>query len=66
METKTASRDFTVQDLATAQELMLCSTTIDVLPVVRVDDRIIGDGVPGPIAQRLQQQMLQHIGARTA
>ena len=33
---------------------MLVGTTIEVLPVVRVDDRPIADGRPGPITRRLQ------------
>jgi len=35
-------------------ELFLTGTTIDVLPVTRVDGRPIGDGRPGPIAARLR------------
>jgi branched-subunit amino acid aminotransferase/4-amino-4-deoxychorismate lyase len=33
----------------TADEVMLCSTAIGVLPVVRVDGRTIGSGAPGPV-----------------
>jgi branched-chain amino acid aminotransferase len=41
------------RDLATAEEAFLTSTTREVLPVVRVDDRPIGRGRPGPISRRL-------------
>jgi branched-chain amino acid aminotransferase len=36
-------------DLETADEIFITSTTRELSPVVRVDDRIIGTGAPGPI-----------------
>jgi D-alanine transaminase len=41
-------------ELLACDEVFLTGTTIEVLPVVRVDDSTIGAGVPGPITQRLQ------------
>ena len=41
-------------DLFGVDELLLTGTTSEVMPVVRVDGRAIGDGNPGPIARRLQ------------
>lgn len=38
---------FTIDGLDTASESFLASTTRGVLPVVRIDDRIIGSGRPG-------------------
>ena len=38
-----------------ASELFMTSTTSDVLPVVRVDGRPVGDGAPGPVARRLYE-----------
>lgn len=40
-------------DLATVDELFLTSTTKEILPVVQVDDQIIGNGAPGPNTQKL-------------
>jgi len=40
-------------DLLGADESFLTSTTREVVPIVRVDDRTIGSGVPGPITQAL-------------
>jgi branched-subunit amino acid aminotransferase/4-amino-4-deoxychorismate lyase len=43
-------------DRATAQlaeEVMLCGTSLNVLPVSRWDDRPVGDGRPGPVARSL-------------
>jgi D-alanine transaminase len=41
-------------DLGRVSELFLTGTTSEVLPVVRVDGRAIGDGKPGPVVRRLQ------------
>jgi branched-chain amino acid aminotransferase len=49
-------------DLATADEAFITGTTREVTPVVRVDDRLIGDGRPGPITRRL----LEHFRAQVA
>jgi branched-chain amino acid aminotransferase len=40
-------------DLFDADEAFLTSTTREVVPIVRVNDRAIGSGVPGPITQAL-------------
>jgi branched-chain amino acid aminotransferase len=42
------------EDLASADEAFLTGTTREVTPIVRVDDRPIGAGRPGPITKRLQ------------
>jgi len=43
----------TPKELAGAEEAFLTSTSADVMPVVRVDGRLIGGGEPGPVTQRL-------------
>jgi D-alanine transaminase len=43
----------TLPQLLAADEVILFGTTIEVFPVVRVDDHSIGGGRPGPIACRL-------------
>jgi branched-chain amino acid aminotransferase len=40
-------------DLDTADEAFLTSTTREIVPVVRIDDRVIGNGRPGPLTRRL-------------
>lgn len=42
-------------DLDTADEAFITSTTRELLPVVLVDERVIGAGVPGPITFTLLQ-----------
>ena len=42
-----------VHDLDRATELFMAGTTLEVMPVVRVDGRTVGDGRPGPVAREL-------------
>ncbi len=41
-------------DIASADEMFFTSTTREIVPVVRVDDRVIGNGKPGPVTRRLR------------
>ena len=40
-------------DLDTADEAFITGTTRELSPVVRIDDRIIGAGTPGPVTLQL-------------
>jgi branched-chain amino acid aminotransferase len=44
---------FTPFDLYTAEEVFLTGTAAEVIPVIQVDSRSIGKGVPGPWTQKL-------------
>jgi D-alanine transaminase len=46
-------RAFSQTELYEADELFLVGTTTDIMPIVRVDDRVIGAGVPGETTKRL-------------
>ena len=41
------------EDLIGADEAFLTSTTRELVPIVEVDDRLIGSGAPGPVTQAL-------------
>ena len=56
----------TVDGLAGATEVMVTATTADVMPVVRVDGRVVGDGRPGPIARELQRALMARMERRPA
>jgi branched-chain amino acid aminotransferase len=43
------------EDLWDAQEAFVTNSLIELRPLVRVDDRAIGDGQPGPTTRRLHQ-----------
>lgn len=44
---------FTRHDLYTADECFLTGTAAELIPVIQVDGREIGDGVPGPLFKQL-------------
>jgi len=46
-------------DLYGAAEVFLTGTTVEVLGVVRIDGKSIGDGKPGSVTQRLAAQFLE-------
>ena len=53
------------EELLGADEVFLTSTTIEVLPVIRVDGKAIGpggSGKPGPVTQRLQAAFRHLVG----
>ncbi len=51
-------------DLLGADEAFLTSSTIEVLPVVRVGRRRIGDGRPGPLTRELQRRYRELVARR--
>ncbi|MCY3833049.1 MAG: aminotransferase class IV [Chloroflexi bacterium] len=49
-------RDILLEEYYSADEVILTSSTKEVVPVVQVDDVTIGDGAPGEMTQRLMRQ----------
>ena len=45
----------TRHDLFNADEVFLTGTAAEIVPVVTIDGRVIGRGVPGPVTKKLQQ-----------
>ena len=58
-------RTFTLDEALAADEALLTSTTAPLLPVVRIDDRPVGDGTPGPVAARLARLVWDEIARQT-
>jgi branched-subunit amino acid aminotransferase/4-amino-4-deoxychorismate lyase len=50
-------------DLFGADEAFLTSTTREVVPIVRVDERHIGTGRPGPVVRRLLDVYRERVAA---
>jgi len=46
-------------DLFSANEIFLSSTTAEVVPVIVVDGKAIGGGTPGPVAARVYEQFMR-------
>jgi len=50
---KVEEKPFTLFDVWTAKEAFICGTAAEVVPVVSVDDRVIGSGRIGPVTGRI-------------
>jgi D-alanine transaminase len=48
-------------DLKCVSEAMLFGTTNEVMPVVQINDRKVGDGQPGPLTRKLQQAFRNYV-----
>ncbi|RXT07878.1 D-amino-acid transaminase [Ammoniphilus sp. CFH 90114] len=44
-----------VKELLNADEVFVTSTTMEIAPVIQVDQEVIGNGSPGPVTQMLQK-----------
>lgn len=49
-------------DLARADEAFLTNSLIGIRPLVKVGDRLVGDGEPGPVTRRFQQAYSESLG----
>lgn len=55
-------RFVTQEEFLRADEIFLTGTTVEVLPVVRVDGQPIGSGKPGPVTLKLQAAFQRVVG----
>lgn len=53
---------FSLQEMLAADEVFLASTTCDVCPIVEIDKRKIGKGVPGPMTKKLMKLIARKLG----
>ena len=58
-------RAFTVVQAKGARECLMSSATSFLLPVTKIDHDLVGDGEPGPVAQRLRAAYLERARALT-
>jgi D-alanine transaminase len=54
-------RRFTVVDALAAREAFLTSASQIVMPIVRIDGKAVGEGLPGPVARALRQTFHRHV-----
>jgi D-alanine transaminase/branched-chain amino acid aminotransferase len=52
-------RDITIDELCNAAEAFLTSTTRRIIPVVKIDDMIVGDGKPGKMTGELYERLVE-------
>ena len=58
-------RPFNLEEVMNAREAFITSTSINILPVVTIDERPIANGKPGPVTGALLAQYLDHVEAQT-
>ncbi|MCJ7693620.1 MAG: branched-chain-amino-acid transaminase [Sedimentisphaerales bacterium] len=63
---KVVEKDLTRFDLYIADEFFLTGTAAEVIGVVEIDGRIIGDGKPGPITRLLREKFFEYAHANRA
>jgi len=52
-------RPFTVEEAKSAREAFITGAGTLVMPIVKVDNQVLGDGKPGPVAKRLRELYIQ-------
>ncbi|WP_321393640.1 aminotransferase class IV [uncultured Desulfuromusa sp.] len=57
--------EFKLQDLQFSDEVFITSTSLEVIPVVKVDGFTINQGQVGPIARRLREELHLDMGKRS-
>jgi branched-subunit amino acid aminotransferase/4-amino-4-deoxychorismate lyase len=62
LEVPLVMRPLTVRELLTADEAVLVSTSVCVLPIVTCDGKSIGTGAPGPVYRRLLSAWSEMVG----
>jgi branched-subunit amino acid aminotransferase/4-amino-4-deoxychorismate lyase len=59
-------RRLTRRQLLAADEVLLTASTIEILPVVRVEQTRVGTGAPGPVTRLLQEHYHRHVARSLA
>ena len=49
------------KEIETAEEIIITSTTFEVTSAIQFNDMVVGNGVPGPIAQKLYSSYMQKV-----
>jgi D-alanine transaminase len=55
--------DISLDELLSAREIWLTSSTREISPVIMVDDITVGDGTPGPVWKRMISLYQEYKGA---
>jgi len=55
-----AEKNLTKFDLYTCDEFFLTGTAAEVIGIVEIDGRVVGDGKPGPITERLRKKFFKY------
>lgn len=56
-----SEKAFTLQEALRMDEFFYTSTNVEVMPVIKIDEKVIGNGKPGPLTLKLQQAFTEKI-----
>lgn len=65
-EIEIVERPVTMEDVRTADEMFITSTTKELLPVRQLDDVVVGKGAPGPVTAQLGELFAALVQRETA
>jgi D-alanine transaminase len=54
-------RAYTLEELYAADEVFSSGTTVEVMPVIEIEGKPVGNGEPGPVTRRLQELLKNEI-----
>ena len=52
-------RDIILEELSDAPEVFLTATTKKIMPVIRINNKMVGNGKPGPVTTKLYKKFLE-------
>jgi branched-chain amino acid aminotransferase len=55
-------REIDRTELYLADEVMLCGTLAEIVPITSIDRIPLGSGAPGPVVRRIQQEFDRLVG----
>ena len=58
---KVLEKAFSSSDLFSSKEAFLTSTTVKILPVIKINEKTIGNGKPGQITRELIKMYNEHV-----
>lgn len=54
-------KPFSIEELKVADEVFLTGTTVEIMPVIEIDQKTVGNGTPGPLTMKLQEKFKTEI-----
>jgi len=66
LDTEVVERPIDRTELYLAEEIWICGTGVEILPVTRIDHRPIGEGKIGPLAERVRHVFQDVVRGRNA
>ena len=54
-------KNLTKFDLYVADEFFLTGTAVEVIGIIKMDNRTIGDGKPGPVTKLLRKRFFEYV-----